>query len=361
MSRSVMQAEVPSPVTRNSGSRSPRRAGLAALMIASALVLSCAAGGMSLIDGSGLSTAFAQDAETPAPVDEVVSAKDGWPISLTYYKSKLGKEAPVVVLLHEKGGNRFVWQTPGGVAESLQKLDFAVVTVDLRKHGQSVAGGGSVPSNANQDAKNKKKKETGKKPAKNDGGDIKPADMAAMVAGDMEAVKKFLFEKHQAEELNMAKMALIAPEMGGSVAAQFAVNDWFKEPHPDGIGAAATPRGQDVRAIALLSPQTNTPGLPLSKPLGELKSPAFNIAFLVAVGKQDPNDKGQAKKAFEQLSSVPKHEERMYLQEFPGAFHGTQMLGKPNIGIERFLMAFLDKHLKKANIPWRDRRSKLAQ
>lgn len=352
MLRSASPARSNSPVER-SMHKPPSR-------LPAILAALCLCGGF--VIPVGTPRTLAQDSEIPVAVDEVLQTKDGWPISITYYKSKLGKEAPVVVFLHEKGGNRFVWQTPGGIAETLQKQDFAVITVDLRKHGQSVgAGATSVPGNANQDPKNKKKKETTKKPSKNDGGDIKPNDLAAMVIGDMEAVKKFIFEKHQAEELNMSKLALVAPEMGASVAAQFALNDWLKEPHPDGIGPAATPRGQDVRALALLSPQTNTPGLSLAKPLGDLKSPAFNIAFLVAVSKQDSNDKGQAKKAFDQLSSVPEHDKRMYLQEFPGAFHGTQMLGKPNIGIERFLLAFLDKHVKKANIPWRDRRSKLAQ
>ena len=48
------------------------------------------------------------------------SARDSWPIHVTYYPSRLKENAAVVVLLHQKGGSRLVWTRKGGLAEALQ-------------------------------------------------------------------------------------------------------------------------------------------------------------------------------------------------------------------------------------------------
>jgi hypothetical protein len=80
------------------------------------------------------------------PEKKVFQTDDGKTVHATYFKSPGDRESPVVVLLHMKDGNRFVWQ--GGEEDSfarkLQKEEFAVITVDLRYHGESKVGGGSV-------------------------------------------------------------------------------------------------------------------------------------------------------------------------------------------------------------------------
>lgn len=311
---------------------------------------------------AGQSWLAAQDTpELPTPITETLLTKDSVPIHITYYRSTLGKDAGVIVLLHMKDGNRFVWQN--GLAERLQSAGYAVITVDLRGHGESRgAGPGALPSgNVNQDDS---KKGDSKRPKKvttrpTEARELKPIDYEAMVALDMEAVKKFIFEEHQKENLNMNKTGFIGAEMGASVAAYAALADWLKEPHADGLGPARTPRGQDVRAIALLSPQGNFPGLPLGKVVGNLRNPLFNVAVYVGVGKEDPKDKGQARKIFDQFAAPPNSDKRMYFEEFKASLHGTQLLGKPNINVELRLLAFFDKHLKKFESNWIDRRSRL--
>src|SRR5207302_455214 len=142
--------------------------------------------------------------------------KDGLNLHVSYYKSTLEKDAAVVVLLHMKDGNRYVWQTePDGFARKLQKDGFAVVTVDLRYHGENKAGGAA--GNANQGGAGKKK---GKKAQ---GLDLKLGDFEAMAEIDMEAVKTFIYEEHQAGNLNMTKLGIVGPEMGASIAATYAV------------------------------------------------------------------------------------------------------------------------------------------
>jgi pimeloyl-ACP methyl ester carboxylesterase len=305
--------------------------------------------------------------ELAAPRPETLITKDNITLHATYYKSNKGKDASVIVCLHERQGLRYVWQTKNGLAEQLHKAGFAVLTVDLRGHGESRGDSpAAIPANANQAAKPGKKdtKKDTKKPGKSEGGDLKPADYGNMVLLDMEAVKKFIFERHQAEELNMSKLGIVGIEMGASVGTAFAAIDWLREPYPDGVGAARTPRGQDVRAVAMISPQVNLPGLPLTKPLAELKTPAINVAFFIGTSKADSKDKGQAKKLFDQVSqgqpeNTPDAEKRMYFYEFPGGLHGAQLLGQQRIALEGLLTAFFIKHIDKRDIPWRDRRSKL--
>lgn len=303
-------------------------------------------------------TTAADKGEIPAPVNQALPVP-GVQLQTTYYKSTMGAEAPVVVLLHMKDGNRFVWQN--GFAERLQADGYAVITVDLRGHGESRPGlqSATAGGNANQDADQKKKsgdsRPASKQPASND---LKSADYQAMVAVDMEAVKKFIYDEHQASNLNMNKMGIVGPEMGASVAVNFALLDWLKTPHPDGRGEFRTPRGQDVRALVLISPQSSFQGLVTSKAMRALRTPNWNIAFLVGVGKNDPDDRGQAKKLFQEVSSFPKSEERMYYYEYNGAVRGTDLLGN-STPLEDHMLAFFRKHLMDAPGTWRDRRSKL--
>ena len=88
---------------------------------------------------SATSSLWAQQTDDKTGKEEktLSSLKDGWPIHVTYYPSRLKKNSAVVVLLHMRGGNRLVWTRKGGMAEMLQNQGFAVIAVDLRKHGQS--------------------------------------------------------------------------------------------------------------------------------------------------------------------------------------------------------------------------------
>lgn len=287
-----------------------------------------------------------ETAKTIATPDEKsLTARDGARIKITYYKSPLGKDAAVIVFLHMKDGNRFIWQGDKGLAARLQNEGYAVITVDLRGHGESKDDAGGA-GNANQ-----AKKGAGKKPA------LKPADLQAMVLGDMEAVKGFIYDEHQAENLNMNKLAIVGPEMGASVAVEYALVDWLKKPHADGQPGFQTPRGQDVHALVLISPQSTYQGIVMPKALAELKNPLWNVSFLICTGT-DGQDKAQAKKIFDQITVPPENEKRMYKSEFPSKLRGTDLLGK-GLKIEDTIVGFFNKHLKTLDIPWRDRKSKL--
>ena len=79
---------------------------------------------------------FAQQKPAKPVVEEKeLLTKDDFRLKISYFKSTGGAEAPVVVMLHGKRGTRLQWKAMA--TDLQQKGDFAVVTVDLRGHGES--------------------------------------------------------------------------------------------------------------------------------------------------------------------------------------------------------------------------------
>src|SRR5690606_1715727 len=106
------------------------------------------------------------------------------------------------------------------------KLGLAVVTVDMRKHGESKTS----PAGRTETV-------------------MRHEDYQHMWQGDLEAVKQFLMEEHKQRKLNVNKLAIIAAGEMAPIAARFTVFDWSKPPYDDApIPRERTPRGQDVRA-----------------------------------------------------------------------------------------------------------------
>lgn len=285
---------------------------------------------------------FAQGTKTAKKVttNEMVTTADGWQIPFTYYKSTLGRDAPVVILLHMKGSNRNEWKS-NGVAEMLQDKGYAVVAMDLRQHGESKPVGGT--------------------PSGPDALKARDHQIMASAGGELEAVKQFLYEEHQRENLNMAKLAIVAPGTSAPVAATWAANDWTKKPYNDAPTLASrTPRGQDVKALIFLSPETNVPGLQITRPLQFLRNAP--IAFLILHGAV-PEDERDSKKMHQQLTGVSGSQDRVFIQGYGYKLRGTDLLAAddPKAPPKNLLLGFLEKHLKSQDIPWRDRRSRLVR
>ena len=281
-------------------------------------------------------------------VDVTLTAADGWPIRITYYEAtgSEGKESPVVILLHDKGGNRLVWKR--NFAAALQQRGFAAVSVDLRKHGES------RPGNQGAAAGGKKSSAV----------DLKPIDFNGMVAGDLEAVKKFLLKEHKAEKLNIRKTGIVAAGMTCPVALNYTARDWSKKPYDDAPTLAAkTPRGQDIRALILLSPEQSVAGLASSvRVAASVRNPIFQIAILTCVSSQDKLDRGSARKIHSALTSISANKKRMFLKQYKGRWRGTDLLNKSTVKAETLMLNFLDKYVKGLNSErdlWRDRNSKL--
>ncbi len=262
---------------------------------------------------------------------------DNVEIHITYYQSDVGKETPVVILLHAEGSNRQVWLGKTGFAERLWNQGYAVIAVDLRKHGQSVVQG----------------------PAR-----MTPDDRKRMVAFDMEAVKAFIFKEHMAERLNMNKTAIIAPEMSAAVAIIYTIRDWQKLPYDDGL---RTPRGQDIRTLLLLSPESKPKGLSTGASLpsiGKLASntaPAISFSTVFFYGMADKKDKrGETRRMHKTASGIKGAKKNVLMQAYPFKYRGVELIGRNNARTkcEEQMLGFLDGRLKKlTQTPWKDRRS----
>ncbi|MEZ6045876.1 MAG: hypothetical protein R3C11_09935 [Planctomycetaceae bacterium] len=276
--------------------------------------------------------------------NRVLTTEDGWQLQATYYNTRyedpgVGSRVPVVLLLPGDRGNRLHWEGQTGFATKLQEQGFAVITLDPRKYGES-----KPPEGLRNVTK-----------------DLKPNDYASILKYDLEAVKEFLFEEHQQRNLNMAKMAIVAPESLAPVALGFTVRDWKKIPYKDGPSLATrTPRGQDVKAVAVISPKVNLPGISGKSAVLHCQ-PVFEVAICTMAGENDSDGKRESDLIYTYLtgSKKPEGESTMFYNQIYSKFgdRGTELVSR-NAVLTKDLMVFLDRHVKQLNIPWQDRRSK---
>ena len=267
-------------------------------------------------------------------IEKTLTGPTGWPISIKYFNSTAKDAPPAIILLHDKAGNQLIWEK---TAETLRGKGFAVVTVDLRKHGKSIPEGAEAMKKLNK------------------------RDYALMVAEDLELVKQFLMNEHHAKKLNIRKLGIAAMGMSAPVALTFAGNDWLKKPYPDGPTLASrTPKGQDVHAIAMISPVSSVTGLTTNVPLRLLQNPERNVAMLFIAGTADKRIKRDVEKMYKQVSTNKDNKKRMHLVARPDKANGAILLS------DRFrkqttdlLAKFFDENLTSLDAPWRSRKSKL--
>ncbi|MBW3539697.1 MAG: hypothetical protein KY476_05450 [Planctomycetes bacterium] len=273
---------------------------------------------------------FAQAAAKSNSVEEHVTTVDGWRLPITYFPAR-DKEAPVAILLHTQGENRLVWMR-NGLAPALAKAGFAVVTVDLRKHGE---------------AKNTLTGEGAAEPSTH--------DYKAMVLADLPAVKSFLFKEHQDGQLNMAKTAIIAAGMSAPIAINFAAQDWALRPFNDAPTlAASTPRGQIVKALVLLSPEEKLTGVATAAAIRDLRVvPVFGVLIGHA-----PTEERNAKKMHSSLSALSGNEKRMLIKDVDSPRTGAELIGRSQ-QFDRLMFGFLKTFVLDLEIPWANRQSRL--
>lgn len=310
---------------------------------------------------TGPSMLFAQGTAKPTTAKKgepkTLITKDGWNIATNYFTSSREKDAAVVVIVPGKNDNQAMWQAFAAELNSVH--DLAVITVDLRKQPK---GKTTPPEKAVGAAKNPM---------------VSKQDVEAMLALDLEAVKKFIYEEHQEKRLNMRRLGLVAGDVGTAVAVQYAVLDWLKTPHDDGPTLLTrTPRGQDVQALVLLSPTDTHPGTNILKGLPVLRE--AGVACMQVYSTKAKKDVEAADKIHQALGGnktdkpeKPKEGETAKPSKLAlvpldlTAAKGVDLLGKPvvignqSVPVNAIIGGFLAKHLKEPDIEWRDRKSKL--
>lgn len=278
------------------------------------------------------------------PRTDTVKTYDGWTIPLTYFPSNKGKDAGVVILLHDESENQLEWKK-NTLASVLWDNGggYAIITCDLRKHGKAKL----ADDNKNPGAK---------KLVRDD-----YQNMAnAANDGDLEAIQKFLFKEHQEGNLNMAKTAIVAVGMSAPVAINWAWGDWLKKPYDDAPTVAArTPRGQIVKAMVLISPETSVPGLSTAKPLTFFRKLPMNgfkpVSFLFCYSNKGKD----ARRVNSLMRSVEtKGEDKfVFKRAYSTNTQGTDLL-KSNKTMSAAINGFLKEYLEELDVPWADRRSR---
>jgi len=288
-------------------------------------------------------TALGQQATNKGVREEKLAAGDGWPIHATYYESAGGKESPAVILLAGAEGvdkkdarNRRVWQN---TALGLQKSGFAVIAVDLRKHGDSIPDQPEGQPSAIKMAAN---------------------DYVLMANLDLEAVKEFLLLEHKGEKLNIRKTGIVAVGSSAMVAASFAAADWVRKPYPDGpTPDSSTPRGQDIRSMILYSPGGNVKGLNSNSIMKALSG--REIAIQIVASKDVKEDFKNAEKIYKSVESKNElYKDGRKLTTAAGDITAEGFLeGRFAEPTNKDITEFLTKSLTELDMPWASRKSRL--
>jgi pimeloyl-ACP methyl ester carboxylesterase len=302
---------------------------------------------------------YAQRAGRSAPpVPIKLQTKDGVELSITYYASTVGKDATPVVLLHDYKDTQGTFsslaqrlQSPG---EEDKYASFAVVTVDLRGHGASTKQ--ATPDGASRDI---------------DAAKLSKDDVLAMsgLYGEMEAVRNFLVDKNDKEELNLNRLCLVGLGMGATVAVNWAAQDWSTP------SLTVGKQSQDVKALVLISPRWKDHGVTLQD---ALKFTPFkqSVAWMIVVGdpdagpkesgggRQDNGAKADATRIYNQLDKL--HPETvsgkngkprdLLMLRAPATLQGGKLFTQLGPKLEDQIIDFLSDHVTKTDWPWIKRR-----
>ncbi|WP_425619339.1 alpha/beta hydrolase [Anatilimnocola sp. NA78] len=240
------------------------RGGLARIgWMACGLLLACAC-----------SVASGQDPKAPkipAPEDINRETKDGVALKMTYFAGTLGKKSVPLILLHGWDGQRGDMER---LAMRLQSLGHAVVTLDLRGHGQSMKY---------------KAVEKGEIVYKDlDRTTFRPQDVQAMTQ-DVETAKRFLLEKNNATACNIEALGIVGCDVSCLIAMRWSILDWSAPVLP------SFKQGQDVKALVLLSPVNSFKGLS-SVDFFSNQVTRKQLSVMLVAGSADPKSLAEVKR-----------------------------------------------------------------
>lgn len=274
----------------------------------------------------------------PKPEDVVLLTKDNLELHCTYYGGTKKKESVPLVLVHDYKGNRHDWDD---LALAFQQTQgYAVIVPDLRGHGDSTNF---------KDSSNKLEAE-----------DMPLVQYPLMYRNDLETVKKFLMDKNNAGKLNIDKLSVCGAGMGALVGMLWTAQDYAWPV------LATGKQGQDVKAVAMLSPVFAFKGLNMQ----EINSPSYGrnellsrVSIYVAVGMRDTKSAAEAKRVFNLFKPYhssrnrdPKDQDIFFDSTMMTKLEGTKLLGEKSLGLPARLTEFFDFRVASQTFPWAERK-----
>jgi pimeloyl-ACP methyl ester carboxylesterase len=253
-------------------------------------------------------------------------------LKATFYPGTKGNKTVPIVILHQLKGNRGEYKD---LALALQKKGHAVMVPDLRGHGESTVqtrGRQKIELNSTRITKN---------------------DLQLMINEDMEAVRDYLFERNNEDELNLNKLGLIGVEMGAVVAANWALYDWSRDP------LTTYQNGRDVKALMLISPDWSIRGLSLAPAIDNSKLQQ-KLSILLVAGAQDKKSLEALEKIEAKLARYhpepPKEEiaekKTLFVVKLPTSLQSSKLVNQAELKTDQIVSAFIDLRLVKPTFAW---------
>jgi pimeloyl-ACP methyl ester carboxylesterase len=294
-----------------------------------------------------LATGPASGALPPEVVSLVTG--DGVQLRITYFPSPKragtaeAKQVSPVVLLHDHKATRALFNPLAlrlqAIGDAPKGAAFAVVTVDLRGHGESTrrqTPDGNVTTL--------------------DAAKLTKPGLVAMTTLDMEALRSFLVDKNDAGALNLNKLCIVGTGMGANVAVNWALLDWST---PSLVNVK---QSQDVKALVLISPKWTYTGLSFQTPMKSrvLKE---NLAWLIVYGEQDVKAKADIDRIEKQLerfhpkppTGAGQPSSRLQVVGWKSKLHGATLLTQAGQPLEEKIVQFLVEHVGNVQLPWSSR------
>jgi len=264
--------------------------------------------------------------------DVTLDTKDGVITIATYYPGPEQKTTVPLILVHDWDGNRTELHS---LAMFLQEeLQHTVIVPDLRGHGTSLRRRG-VDEPIDREKMNR------------------AAIESAML--DIEAAKAYLLQRNNEGKLNIEQLGVLGTGFGATLAIKWAVQDWSFPSTP------ALKKGQDVKALILISPRQSFKGVTVNK---ELKSNWLSfMSELTVVGTQDAARYADAKRIHKAFESFHRDAAPgvVHLYEADTALQGVDLIMDRNLGVPNLIKDCIRARLVDlgADFPWRDRTSPL--
>ncbi len=207
-------------------------------------------------------------------------------LSAHYYPSRLADKAPAAFLIHEKDRSGRDFEEPIAdlkgqtFAEHLQSLGYAVLVLDLRGHGANTR----TP--------------------------LTPRDWGAM-PGDLQCAYRFLVERHNRGELNLAKLSVVAIGDGANLAAFWAAGP--------GGAVSSDDRPSDIAALVLISPMPEFVRYRFESAAAAL---AARVPMLILCGERDK----ESSKPVLAAKPLVERSRLSRVEMFPTSLHGFKLL-----------------------------------
>lgn len=227
-----------------------------------------------------------------------LTARGGVALRAWYGPSDKGKEAVPVLIVHEWKGQGMPY---AGLVIALQKAGCAVLVPEYRGHG------GSREYTDRRGRTREFNIST-----------MGPRDVEAILAADLEAAKGFLKKENNEGKLNLNALTVIGVREGCILGAHWAMRDW----RFPSVGRIK--QGQDVKALVLVSPETNLKGLAVDPPL---RDPALlRLPIMIVVGSESA-EAAEARRLAKQIEGRKKRAGRGEAQGFEFKTVSTSLSG----------------------------------